>query len=228
MAIVKVNREFSYEIVNLDEDLSKWESAEAVRYFWENGASAADYEKSFVYYHFDGAHAPLSLDKYGKPGKGITFPRADALAGYFRVIAELFQYMKDLEIYNTSTIIITADHGFSFTRQPILFIKRPGEKRAEMKVTHAPVDQADLYATIAEQVGLDDPAQYGETVYQIPEDVLRERCRQIYNHDDSFPNPEQRNNVMYEICYIGDNSVLKEPNETNSRVRIIEAKDALY
>lgn len=216
------------EIVNLDEDLSKWDSAEAIRYFWENGASAGDYEKSFVYYHFDGAHGPLSIDKYGKPGKGITFPREDALAGHFRVISELFQYMKDLEIYNTSTIIITADHGRIFTQQPILFIKRPGEKRAEMKVSHAPVDQADLFATIAEQAGLADPAQYGETVYQIPEDTLRERCCQTYYHDDSFPNADQRYNTMFEICYTGDGSVLKESNESNSSYRVIEAKDGLY
>ena len=126
------------------------------------------------------------------------------LAGHFYVISEYIQQMKDFHIYDTSTIIITTDHGDFEDPNSILFIKPAGQRQDEMTISHAPISQAEFMATIAEAAGL-EKEQFGKSIFDISEDESRERCTYIRWYDPQYPDfPGKGTNAIQEYCYTGN------------------------
>lgn len=74
------------------------------------------------------------------------------------------QQLKDLGIYDNSTIIITADHGSEARSQMIFFMKGKNETHDSMQTTNAPISLNDLVPTIVEAIG-EDYAPYGQSVH---------------------------------------------------------------
>ncbi|TWG63521.1 sulfatase-like hydrolase/transferase [Aminobacter sp. J44] len=85
-----------------------------------------------------------------------------------RKLGELVAQLKEKGVYDDALIVITADHGRSFTRnRPLrrmtdenaevlhvpLFIKRPGQKDGQ--VSEAPASTLDILPTIAAELGID-------------------------------------------------------------------------
>lgn len=191
-------------------DYLPFDSSGSAEQFWKNGLRAEGEENLFTVYHYEGAHPPYLLNSDGRVKSNNT-RQEDQIAGYFHTVAEITQYMKDLEIYDSSTIIISADHGAfqisPFNPQAIFYIKRPSERHAEMIYSHAMVSQDNFLPTIAEAAGL-DPSEYGKTVFEISDDEQIERCMFWRGNDPAFPNPQLRFNVMREYCYVGDAETL--------------------
>ncbi len=194
-----------YSLKKTDENLMSWSSLKSVKRFWKNGVKTAGDENLYTVYHFKGAHMPYKLSADGRQKTGST-RQEDQIAGYFHIFAEIMQYMKDLKIYDSSTIIISSDHGAfqgsEFNPQSIFYIKRAGERGTEMKTSHAMISQENFLPTIAEAAGLDHE-KFGKSVFDIPEDEEMERCMYWRAKDQSFPNTDMRFNVMREYCYTG-------------------------
>ncbi|MCL2035988.1 MAG: hypothetical protein FWG83_01205 [Oscillospiraceae bacterium] len=91
-------------------------------HFYENlkkiGLHTQNETKTFTFVHFNGAHVRNA-------------ERTDALESIFNTLDEYFNQMKDLGIYDSSTIIITTDHG-----RPPAEIER-GESELEGEITAA-------------------------------------------------------------------------------------------
>ncbi|MCM1049370.1 MAG: hypothetical protein NC433_13200 [Clostridiales bacterium] len=131
--------------------------------------------------------------------------------GCMVLVEEYLNQLKELGVYDNSTIIITADHGGERDSQVIFYIKEPGESHEVMPVTNAPASFNEFMPTIAKAAGLDSSA-YGQTIYDFSSDELRERTVWIKKSD--FANypvvqcytglKEGDLNVYYGYTYTGD------------------------
>ncbi len=141
-----------------------------------------NYTKSFRLYHMYGSHAGTVINENCEYEKDV--PRSDATRGSLKLIESYINQMKQNGTFDNTTIIITADHGFSvasedlsLTSAPscILLVKPKGANGNEkMKTSLAPVCHEDLFATVIDGLG-GDSAKYGRTVFEIEENEDRER-----------------------------------------------------
>lgn len=144
--------------------------------------------KAFRIYHMRGPHAPFYLSddlKCDVTGREVT--RASQGRGSMRIVYEYLEQLKKLNKYDDATIIITADHGQGNildsekssgkpdrTSRPIFIIKEANEHSNKMKISYAPVSQAELIPTIMQAMGL-EWQKYGRTFKDIQENEERER-----------------------------------------------------
>ncbi len=125
---------------------------------------------SFRFYHLGSCHLDLNNStEFGKRSLEIVYHYIDRL--------------KALEIYDSTTIIITADHGYSGgggldlpqeTAAPIMIVKPSGTSGQPLAVSNAPVSHTDFIPTVLDGFSLDYSA-YGNTVFDIEETAVRER-----------------------------------------------------
>lgn len=137
----------------------------------EKGITLSDSPGNFRFYHLGSCH--LNLSDPIPPGKRS-----------FEIIYSYLDKMRALGIYEDSTIIIVADHGYSGggktldlpqgTAVPLLIVKPAGASTEELKVSDAPVSHTDVIPTVLNGFSL-DYSEYGETVFDIPEDMDRDR-----------------------------------------------------
>ena len=131
----------------------------------------------FRFIHLDGNHWPWEKNENVEPVEHSPEGRdADAI-GSLKIVDAYVQQLKDLGVYDKSTIIITADHGDWEAHElptdvsvPILIVKpamNEGEQPAPV-FNNAPVGHEDLFATIIEAMG-SDGSPYGSTLAQIEE-----------------------------------------------------------
>ena len=130
-------------------------------------------ENAFRFYHITGSHLPCDMDENGNrigPWESDAYRQT---LGVFQSVRTFFDSLKALDIYDRSTIIVTADHGrfdegLSF---PLLLVKRPDERGA-VKVNNAPVSQGEFHATILKCAGIETD---GDTFFDIDENADLER-----------------------------------------------------
>lgn len=173
----------SDEVWNIDNDLPFYNS------LIQEGLTVNEgLNKAFRFYHMRGPHGPYYLSediKYEPTGREATVSSQGR--GSLRIVYEYLEQMKALGIYDDATIIITADHGQGYildtdktsgkpdrTSRPIFIIKKPDEHGDAMRISNAPVSQAELVPTMLEAAGLDGN-DYGRTFEEISEDEQRER-----------------------------------------------------
>lgn len=93
------------------------------------GITAAETENCFRLYHLEGVHPPHTFGKELIVDKNATYNFSDAAAGNLTLLKEYIEALKDLEIYDKSTILIMADHGhLEYNQNPIFLIKNRNEK----------------------------------------------------------------------------------------------------
>lgn len=136
----------------------------------ENGLSISEKEGCFRFYHLASAHTNLS-DPYPYAIRS------------FEIVYDYLDKMREMGVYENSTVIITTDHGYSGgggldmphgTAVPILFVKPAGEADGELQISDAPVSHTELIPTILDGFSI-DYQDYGRTFYDILEDEDRER-----------------------------------------------------
>lgn len=193
----------------LSENERSWSKYGSIQKYLDRRLTVGDEEKVYVTYHYAGAHAPYELNETGRYAKNAVHVE-DQLAGHFYVISEYIQQMKDYHIYDSSTVIITTDHGNFVYPHSILFIKPAGQRQSEMTYSHAPVSQSEFMETIAEFAGL-EKGQFGRSFYDVPEDEERERCTALYWKDPEIPEKNGKaSNAMKDLCYTGDSETVHQ------------------
>lgn len=134
---------------------------------------------AFRFIHLLGAHYPFTLDENGiDVGEGNTTAEQQ-MRGSLKMVSEYLDQMKELGVYDDSTIIVTADHGnwylteeIDHATSPLMMVKpaygedRSDEARQPMKTSEVPVSHFDFQATVIDAMGADADA-YGQTVFQI-------------------------------------------------------------
>ena len=160
---------------------------------------------TFAIYHFSGMH------DYGD-GKGKNLPEAayDNLNDVYVFLDEL----KNMGVYDNSTIIITADHGKIMTVdgiQPIFFIKEPYKKNDRLAVCSSPVSAEEFMPTIMKLITGESK---DKTIYDYEADENRSRSVYIRqykeNISDLLKNDSANYACLYKYTYQGDKDELRK------------------
>ncbi len=160
-------------------------------------------ENTFTFLHLRGCHHPYSMDENCNvvPNDSVTV--LQQTQGCFKIISEYLNQMKELNIYEDSTIIITGDHTaldsdyeeYASNKLTGLLVKKSGDYGTPLKVSTAQVSQDNLHATIVKSSGIKTSADYGLAYDEIPEgeDMTRTHYFQLYT------SPKSNENLTYTI-----------------------------
>lgn len=145
------------------------------------------------------------------------------------ILGKYIKQLKELGLYDNSTIVITSDHGEhndaspDRAATPIFMVKRKGETKPAMTFSSAPVYHEDFQATLLDLAGLydknTDEAMFGTSVLNIPEDAERTRVWYDRGYDVSYPKVPTMSyaatwawsgcNIYREYTYTGDTAELE-------------------
>lgn len=172
------------------------------------GLQLVENEKLFQFYHLTGTHE-FKNDEYCQYSEDATMEQT--IKGIFVMLKEYFKQLKNLGVYDNSTIIVTTDHGVAENMQAIFFIKNKQERHEELIINAAPITLNDLRATIVECIG-EDGTSFGTSIYDFKEGDSRERFVYERNYDEKYPAVQRYDgktatqNVYYLYTYTGDRS----------------------
>lgn len=170
-----------------------------------------DMQNALIIEHLFGIHAPYTIDETGA-ASGAETTQEIAARGNLSIVEKYLEAMKEAGVYDSATIIVTADHGswYGDDPQPIFFVKRAGETHSEMPVSTAPVSLDDMQATILTLIGA-DAAPYGKAVFDWKDGETREREVFMRITDEAYPEVEGSSwNVYYGYTYSTDKKELLE------------------
>ena len=138
---------------------------------------------AFRFIHLLGAHYPYSIDEHANDLGTDNSTKEQQAQGSMYIVAEYLRQLKELGVYDQSTIVITADHGKWFltpeplttTSTPIMLVK-PAKQSAQtdgaaagavtesaaggVQKSTMPVSHHDYLPTVAQAMGLDS-SKYG-------------------------------------------------------------------
>ncbi|MDO4565805.1 MAG: hypothetical protein Q4B42_00590 [Oscillospiraceae bacterium] len=184
---------------------------------FETGLSASESNQMKVY-HFEGAHSPYILSDTGLPSEDST-SLEEQVMGCFVIIGEYISQLKEIGAYDSSTIIITADHGdYTYngshdSNSAILFVKLRNETHEELQVSEAPVTHLELLPTIAADAGLDGDYDFGAVLADFSEGEPRERILHKWENTLGGPNQYDAFYVFRYSSHIRELNDLTEPDE---------------
>ena len=154
----------------------------------QNAADSGNYR----FYHLYGVHPPyISADS----GRSISVEERDMISqakDSMKIVLEYIERLKELDLYDSATIIITADHGQQYmyvpsrevnmvslrlekTSTPILLVKTPGDTWDGMKQSCAPVTHTEVVSSIINAINPQLSSKYGRTLQEIDETEDRVR-----------------------------------------------------
>ncbi len=130
-------------------------------------------QKTFTVYHMKGTHRPYNMNRYCNE-VGRT-NRKEQMAGVFKIVTEMLDEMKQKGIYDSSTILITADHGDTQLCQRMICLLKQSGATDEFRVSHAPVSSFDFPIFLASVAGTTMTNEYGTDMLSLGEDEKRTR-----------------------------------------------------
>ena len=143
------------------------ENNELLHYHLKNHGITLTDDNSFRYIHVQGAHPPYEINSQFEYIDNATYE--DGLGSCFTLVSEILEAMKGTGIYDSSAIIIMADHGGNETRSnPILYIKGRYENH-DLKLSSVPIawgDLQDIMIKLAEGEPSDLLFDFGEGEYR--------------------------------------------------------------
>jgi hypothetical protein len=147
------------------------------RNFLTNGgySVSSDYEKAFRLYLLNGAHVPYKLSSDGLDNSKAT-SLEEQVEGNFALLKAILQDLRDKGLYDSSTIIVSADHGQNNYQQHPMFLYKAAGARGELTVSHVPASMFDLYTLFYATAGKTAPEnQYTMDFLTLGEGDVRER-----------------------------------------------------
>ncbi len=167
-------------------------------------------QKAFIVQHLFGVHGPYTT---APDGTYVEEAGPDqAVKGCFTILQDYLARLKELGLYESSTIIITSDHGHAEYSglQPIYFIKQAGEQHEEMQLNTAPISHDDFQNTILTLAGAGDEEEFGTSIFDWQPGQERLRTLYIREKDDNYPTLRGNDsfNVFYKYTYTTDGAEL--------------------
>lgn len=182
-------------------------------------------ESAFRFIHLKSTHNDYNLDENGNY-QGANTSIEQCLAGDFVLIRKYCEELERLGLFESTTIIIVADHGNTRILQsgddseinvnPIFMYKPKGATRNEVfRTSLAPVAQDDIFATVLNSFG-EDGGQYGFTIDDIYEGMERERFYYWCEQEPEVSDRESCIHVEYRIN--GDSRDIENWMRTGNQV----------
>lgn len=164
----------------------------------KKGLSVTD-EKKCIFQHIHGMHEPY-LSESSK-----TADYNGAINGCMTIFKEYINQLKQIGVYDNSTIILTADHGAPNVSEgsSVMLVKPAGRTAEKLVVNSAPGNvQTDLLPTILDCTGLDyAPLRY--SLLDLEEDMSRTRYVGVPELNLSYPYIKKCSSYGYSVinCY---------------------------
>lgn len=167
-------------------------SAEGVKI----AANSGELNGAFRFIHMYGAHLPYIINEDMEYSDDADI--YSQAIGSMRIVFEYIEQMKKLGIYDSSTIIITADHGqnlyigdfegakaagFEPTSSPILLVKQAYQTQSQIVDSMAPVSHEDFIPSIYKEINIFQDSR-GRSFDEINEDEDRNRFFIYGRHND--------------------------------------------
>ena len=151
-----------------------------------------------------GSHEPFFMDENGNFNYNSTAVKQTA--GNLRMILDYIKLLKEKDLYDDTTIIITADHGLTGTitkldgpRSISLLVKYPGVNDGKpLTYNSAPVNHDNIRATVLKQLGL-DYSDYGPAIDDVAEDAEVTRYFYMSGADGNPGLHRDTNLITYKI-----------------------------
>lgn len=138
--------------------------------------------KAFRLYHLDGAHVPYTINENMEKVNGETSEK-EQIKGVMKIVKLYMNKLKENELYDDTTIIITGDHGRhevgNLMVNPAIFIKRANEEHL-LEYSKSPICFRNVVATIMMEAGV-NYFKYGPSVYDIMPDSDVERLQTVWH-----------------------------------------------
>lgn len=148
-------------------NLYKLDDAQFYQDFKEKGITTQNDKDTFVMYHLNGAHSPYVMDENAQVVPSDSIGVDSQIRGIFKIIKEYMDELKAKGIYDSSTIIITADHGgIDLYSNPAILVKERNANHDEMVVSDSKITFTNVNNTIASST-LKDSSAYGENVFEV-------------------------------------------------------------
>lgn len=148
-------------------NLYKLDDAQFYHDFKEKGITTQNDKDTFVMYHLNGAHSPYVMDENAQAVPSDSIGVDSQIRGIFKIIKEYMDELKAKGIYDSSTIIITADHGgIDLYSNPAILVKERNANHDEMVVSDSKITFTNVNNTIASST-LKDSSAYGENVFEV-------------------------------------------------------------
>lgn len=191
------------------------------------------YDGAYRFIHLLGSHYPFSYDEEASfigDDESDVFRQSQ---GAIHIVSEYIRQLKELGVYENTTLIVTADHGYwtitldpiQETSTPIMFVKpeQSAEEDARpIRVDEKPVSHLDLQATVLDAMGL-DYSEYSERDfwegYSMFDDIDPARKR-YYLTTDSLPDLTE---VQFREYLIEGNAL--DWNSWSETGRVIDAQE---
>ncbi|MDD7369088.1 MAG: sulfatase-like hydrolase/transferase [Berryella intestinalis] len=144
------------------------------------------YDGAFRFIHMTGTHWPYNLDENGNDIGLHNANLTQQARGCMKPVQHYINQLKEMGVYDNTTIIITADHGdWYLTENPLekvtvpYMLVKPAQS-AELdsqpyKVSQAPVAAEDVLPTCIKYMGGDYSTYPGYSMDEIPEGLQRPR-----------------------------------------------------
>lgn len=136
--------------------------------------------KKFIIEHISGGH-DANIDEFANEyvtHEETEEDRENLQKGLMYLVDEYFNQLKELGVYDSSTIIVMSDHGAEYNKcdpQPIFFIKPANQHFDSIQINNAPVSSEDIMPTIMYHMGIEEYSKYGKTIYDWNESDNRTR-----------------------------------------------------
>lgn len=107
--------------------------------------------------HLYGSHYPYVHDEYLNP-INPSFSDENAVKasrGVLRILSAYLEHMKDMGVYDSSLIVIMADHGYvgpGMETDPLFLVKEPYASADKLTVDKTFFSQSELPAIIAKRM----------------------------------------------------------------------------
>ena len=224
----------SKEYEQSSEEAVTWTSGQNYIFYEKlitDGIKAVPGENRYIVHHLFGTHPEYTINERCEYEENTSL--AQCGKGCFVLVEEYLKQMKELGVYDNSTIIITSDHGDWVETQPIYFIKPSGVKKQSMTENAAPISHEDFFATILACADIEE--DMGRSIFDIEETEERERTILIRKNDEAYPKVHAyksttkfaTENVYYAYTYVGDRDDLAAVIQTGP-TEIIPMKESLY
>lgn len=154
-----------------------------------DGLNTDSDKKVFTFMHLRGCHPPFTMNENCEQEVSGNVTSLQQTTGAFKIVKEYINQLKELGVYENSTIIITGDHSgaegwgstdyYSHSMNTALLVKPKGESGTAFKTSDAQVSQDNLLAEIVKSAELETAYDYGKAYSDITEEDITTRTHYL-------------------------------------------------
>ncbi len=169
-----------------------------------SGMTVKDGVKQYKFIHLYGTHEPFYTDEWGNETEQ-NWDWHDSSKGCLRIVLDYISKLKELGLYDDSTIIISADHGNEgypgILSNPVFLMKTPNS-HGKLETCSNETGFVNYAATIADLSGTENTEPYGLSILDITEDTRFDRYYYNYVWEEGGYRPRGDNGNYYLVEYL--------------------------